>query len=403
MSSPLGGILVLELSHIIAGPFCGAILADYGAECIKIEAPRGGDRGRATIPFIPGSDRVSSFFYTLGRSRKGLSLDLKAPEGKRIFLELVKRADVVLENFAPGTMDKLGLGYDTLRETNPRIIYAAITGFGQMKGLEGPYSKWPANNAVAQAMGGLSEMSGEADGPPAFVGAAVGDTIPGLWTALGIVMAIQQRHKTGVGQFIDVAMYDSLATMCYKPVSDYSTTGVAPTRGGEGWLGTFTTILKCREGYVAMSLWGGHPERWKAFWQLVGHPEYFDNPNYNHQTPGAKEVKPHLKAALETWLSDKTAWEATQALVKLGFSVGPVQTAKDIHDCPQLEARHAFVDLDIAGKHIRTPGAPVRMSDSETRSHTRGPKPGEHTEEVLQTLLGYTPEDIEALREKGIC
>ena len=171
----------------------------------------------------------------------------------------------------------------------------AVTGAGPLSGKEGAVVSASQRelrcspNAVAQARGGLSEMSGEADGPPAFVGAAVGDTIPGLWTALGIVMAIQQRHKTGVGQFIDVAMYDSLATMCYKPVSDYSTTGVAPTRGGEGWLGTFTTILKCREGDVAMSLWGGHPERWKAFWQLVGHPEYFDNPNYNHQTPGAKE------------------------------------------------------------------------------------------------------------------
>jgi CoA:oxalate CoA-transferase len=403
MSLPLEGILVLELSHIIAGPFCGAILADYGAECIKIEAPRGGDRGRATIPFIPDSDRVSSFFYTLGRSRKGISLDLKAPEGKRILLDLVKRADVVLENFAPGTMDRLGLGYETLRETNRRIIYAAITGFGQMKGLEGPYSKWPANNAVAQAMGGLSELSGEADAPPCFVGAAVGDTVPGLWTALGIVMAIQQREKTGVGQFIDVAMYDSLAAMCYKAVADYSTTGVAPSRGGEGWLGTFTTILKCFEGYIAVSLWGGHPDRWKAFWEMMGHPEYFDDPRYDYRTPGAKEVKPHLKAALEKWLSDKTAWEATQRLVKLGFSVGPVQTAKDIHDCPQLEARGVFVEVDVAGKRIKVPAAPVRMSETEPRSHTRGPHLGEHTEEVLQRLLGYSPEEVKALREKGIC
>jgi CoA:oxalate CoA-transferase len=403
MSLPLEGILVLELSHIIAGPFCGAILADYGAECIKIEAPHGGDRGRATIPFVPGSDRVSSFFYTLGRSRKGLSLDLKAPEGKRIFLDLVKRADVVLENFAPGTMDRLGLGYETLREANPRIIYAAITGFGQMKGLDGPYSKWPANNAVAQAMGGLSELSGEAHAPPCFVGAAVGDTVPGLWTALGIVMAIQQREKTGLGQLIDVAMYDSLAAMCYKSVSDYSTTGVAPSRGGEGWLGTFTTILECGEGYIAVSLWGGDAGRWQALWKLIGHPEYFEDPRYNYRTPGAKEVKPHLEAALESWLSDKTAWEATRALVDLGFSAGPVQTAKDIHDCPQLAARDAFVEIDVAGRHIKVPGAPVRMSEAEPRGHVRGPQLGEHTEEVLQRLLGFTPDQVDALRAKGVC
>jgi len=403
MSLPLEGILVLELSHIIAGPFAARSSPDYGAECIKVEAPRGGDRGRATVPFIPGSDRVSSFFYTLGRSRKGITLDLKAPEGKRVFLDLVKRADVVLENFAPGTMEKLGLGYETLRKANPRIVYAAISGFGQMKGLDGPYSRWPANNAVAQAMGGLSELSGEADAPPCFVGAAVGDTVPGLWSALGIVMAIQERQKTGLGQFIDVAMYDSLAALCYKSVSDYSTTGVAPSRGGEGWLGTFTTILECGEGYIAVSLWAGYPQRWKALWEMAGHPEYFDDPRYDHERPGAREVKPYLKTALEEWLSDKTAWEATQLLVKLGFSVGPVQTAKEIHDCPQLAARRAFVEIDVAGKHIKAPGAPVRMSGTESRVHTRGPHLGEHTEEVLESLLGYTADQVKALREKGVC
>jgi len=216
-------------------------------------------------------------------------------------------------------------------------------------------------------------------------------------------MAIRQREKTGVGQFVDVAMYDSLAAMCYKSVSDYSTTGVAPSRGGEGWLGTFTTILECGEGYIAVSLWGGDAERWQALWELMGHPEYFQDPRYNYRTPGAKEVKPYLKAALENWLSDKTAWKATQALVKLGFSVGPVQTAKDIHDCPQLAARDAFVEIDVAGRHVKVPAAPVRMSAAEPRRHARGPHLGEHTEEVLQRLLGFTLEQVSALREKGVC
>jgi CoA:oxalate CoA-transferase len=193
MTLPLDGIIVLELSHIIAGPYCGSILADYGAECIKIEAPGSGDRGRATSPLLSESPQISGFFYTLGRNRKGITLDLKAPEGKQVFRDLVKRADVVLENFRPGTMARLGLGYEALREVNPGIIYAAISGFGQMKGLDGPYSQWPANNAIAQAMGGLSDLSGSTE-EPVFVGASIGDTIPAIWTALGIVMAIQQRH-----------------------------------------------------------------------------------------------------------------------------------------------------------------------------------------------------------------
>jgi len=405
MPLPLDGILVLELSHIIAGPYCGSILADYGAECIKVEPPGRGDRGRATVPFIQGaSGPLSSFFYTLGRGRKGITLDLKSQDGKQVFLDLAKRADVVLENFTPGTMDKLGLGYETLRGANPRIVYAAISGFGQMKGLHGPYSEWPANNAVAQAMGGLSELSSDASGSPGFVGAAIGDTIPGIWAALGIVLAIQQRQKTGVGQFIDVAMYDSMAAICWKSVADYSATRIPPRRGAaDGWRGTFTTILKCGEGYIAVSLWGDQPKRWKALWDMAGHPEYYGDPRYDHDHPGDAHVKPNLKVALEEWLSDKTAWEATRLLVGIGFSVGPVQNAKDIHDCPQLAARGAFVEVDVGGKRIKAPGAPVRMSDVEAREPARGPHLGEHTDEVLKRLLGYSAEQLKALHEKGVC
>jgi crotonobetainyl-CoA:carnitine CoA-transferase CaiB-like acyl-CoA transferase len=403
MTLPLDGIIVLELSHIIAGPYCGAILADYGAKCIKVEAPGSGDRGRGTAPLISQSPAMSGFFYTLGRNRKGITLDLKSPDGQQVFLDLVKRADVVLENFRPGTMDKLGLGYEALRAANPRIIYAAISGFGQMKGLDGRYSKWPANNAIAQAMGGLSDLTGEPGEPPVFVGASIGDTIPAIWTALGIVLAIQQRQKTGSGQFIDVAMYDTMASICWQSVAGYSVTSRPPTRGSEGWLGTFTRILKCGTGHIAVSLWGDQPQRWKALWELVGHPEYYDDPRYNHNTPGAKEVKPNLKVALETWLADKTAWDATQLLVKLGFSVGPVQTAQEVHDCDHLAARRAFVEIEVAGKKIRSPGAPVRMSETPARAHTRAPHLGEHTDEVLKGLLGYSDEQVKALREKGVC
>lgn len=402
MTLPLDGIVVLELSHIIAGPYCGAILADYGAECIKIEEPRGGDRGRATNPLIRDDPQMSGFFYTLGRNRKGIALDLKAAEGKQVFLDLAKQADVVLENFRPGTMDKLGLGYKTLRELNPRIIYAAISGFGQMEGLEGPYSQWPANNAIAQAMGGLSEISGTA-GEPVFVGASIGDTIPAIWTALGIVLAIQQRQKTGTGQFIDVAMYDTMASICWQSVAAYSVRKRLPAPGSEGWLGTFTTIMPCGSGHIAFSLWGGEPNRWRALYELMGHPEYFDDPRYDYRTPGADSVKPHLRAALQTWLSQRTAWEATQALGRLGFSVGPVQNAQEVYDCKHLEARRAFIELDIEGTTVRSPATPVRMSDLPARDHVRAPHLGEHTDEVLARLLGYSQEKLAALRGKGVC
>jgi len=402
MTLPLDGIVVLELSHIIAGPYCGSILADYGAECIKIEEPKSGDRGRATNPLISDDPELSGFFYTLGRNRKGVTLDLKASEGKQVFLDLVKQADVVLENFRPGTMDKLGLGYKALREVNPRIVYAAISGFGQMEGLEGPYSTWPANNAIAQAMGGLSELSGTT-GDPVFVGASIGDTIPAIWAALGIVLAIQQRQKTGTGQFIDVAMYDTMASICWQSVAAYSVRKRLPTPGSEGWLGTFTTIMKCGTGHIAFSLWGGEPKRWKALYELMGHPEYFDDPRYDYRTPGADSVKPHLRAALDAWLSTRSAWDATQALGKLGFSVGPVQNAQEVHDCKHLEARQAFIEVEVAGRRVKSPGAPVRMSGMPPREHVRAPHLGEHTDEVLKRLLDYSDEKLQALRGKGVC
>lgn len=402
MTLPLDGIVVLELSHIIAGPYCGAILADYGADCIKIEEPKSGDRGRATVPMLPGEERLSGFFYTLGRNRKGITLDLKAPEGKAIFRDLVRKADVVLENFRPGTMDKLGLGYSELSAINPGIIYAAISGFGQMKGLEGPYSDWPANNAIAQAMGGLSDLSG-VDGVPVFVGASIGDTIPAIWAALGIVLAIQQRQKTGLGQFIDVAMYDAMAAICWQSVAAYSVRKRLPPPGSEGWLGTFTSIMNCGTGHIAFSLWGGEPKRWKALYELMGHPEYFEDPRYDYRTPGADAVKPHLRAALQVWLADKSAWEATRALGSLGFSVGPVQTAQDVHDCPQLEARKAYFEVEVAGQRIKSPVTPVRMSNTPARIPTRAPYLGEHTDDVLKRLLGYSDEQLQALRGKGVC
>ena len=398
--APLHGVRVLELAQIMAGPTCGLMLADLGADVVKVEKLPGGDDSRGYRE--PRVNGVSAPFLMLNRNKRGIALDLKSPRGREVFLRLVADADVVIENYRRDTMDKLGLGYEALRELNPRIIYAAISGFGQMPGLEGPYSGWPANNAIAQAMGGLSALSGGA-GEPVFVGASIADTIPAIWAALGIVLAIQHRQKTGVGQFIDVSMYDTMAAVCWQSVAAYSVRGRLPAPGSEGWLGTFTTILKCGQGHIAVSLWGDQPQRWKALYQLMGHPEYFDDPRYNPRTPGADSVKPHLRAALETWLADKTAWEATRALVELGFSVGPVQNAQEVHDCPQLAARRAFIEIDLDGRKIKSPGSPVRMSQTPAPVHTRAPHLGEHTDEVLKRLLGYSDEQLHALRAKGVC
>jgi len=233
---PLAGIRVVELSHIVAGPFTGAILADFGAEVIKIEPPGKGDRAREVAPFVErGNARVSGFFATVNRNRRGVVLDLKSAPGKEAFRKLVGVSDVLIENFVPGTMQRLGLEYEVLRHINPRLIYVAISGFGQLEPYVGPWSSRPANNATAQAMSGLMDLSGDPESPPAFIGQAIGDTIPGLWAVIGTLLALEHRRRTGLGQFIDVAMYDSLAAMCFNAISDYHVSGVAPGRG-MAWL-----------------------------------------------------------------------------------------------------------------------------------------------------------------------
>ncbi|MBI4338981.1 MAG: CoA transferase [Chloroflexi bacterium] len=404
MPLPLEGVRVLELSHIIAGPFCGAVLADYGADIVKVEAPGVGDRTRRNTPFVPGSDPpLNGHFYGLNRSRCGVTLNLKTPEGRAVFRDLVGWADILLENFAPGVMERLGLGYETLREVNPRLIYVAISGFGQLEPYIGPYSQWPANNAIAQGMGGLMDLTGERDGPPTFVGATIGDTIPGLWAAFGAVLALYQRTLTGEGQYVDVPMYDSIVAMCFKAVLDHSTvSGVVPTRGSEGWGGTFTGILRCQDGYIAVSMWGDQPEKWRALWERIGRSEAWEDPRIDQRQPGNTKVAAFIKATLEEWLSTRDRWEGVRMLLDAGFSAGPVQGAREIHDCLQLQARQAHYEIELGGRQVRGPRSPVRLSGSPPRTHRRGPHLGEHTEEVLTQILGRSLEEVRDLRGGGV-
>ena len=209
---PLEGIRVLDVTHIVAGPFCSMILADMGAEVIKIERPGVGDRSRINTPFRDGPDgqRVSVRFLGVNRNKKSVSLDLRDPRCKSAFESMAMECDILLDNWGPGALKRLGLGYDSLSQLNPGLIYASITGYGDADELRGPYSQWPANNPCVQGMGGWMEITGAPGGPPQMVGDNIGDTVPGVWTALGIMMALETRHKTGKGQHVDMAMYDCM-------------------------------------------------------------------------------------------------------------------------------------------------------------------------------------------------
>ncbi|MEK7814758.1 MAG: CoA transferase, partial [Chloroflexota bacterium] len=213
---PLEGIRVLDATHIVAGPFCSMILADMGAEVIKIERTGVGERARSNVPFVNGPDgqRVSARFLGVNRNKKSVTLDLRDPRCKATFENLVRASDVLLDNWGPGALHRLGLGYDHLRQINPGLIYASLTGYGEGNpdgSGRGPYSNWPANNPCVQGMGGWMEITGAPDGPPQMVGDNIGDSVPGLWTALGVVLALETRHKTGLGQHVDMAMYDCMA------------------------------------------------------------------------------------------------------------------------------------------------------------------------------------------------
>ncbi|MBI4081314.1 MAG: CoA transferase [Candidatus Lambdaproteobacteria bacterium] len=396
---------MLDSTHIVAGPFCVSILADYGAEVIKVEPPGPGELGRRLGTPVQGPEGQVGFtptYAVTARSRRGVALDLRSEAGKGVFRELAKVSDVIVENFAPGAMERLGLSYNHLKPLNSRLVYAAISGYGQLEPYIGPYAQWPSNNAIAQAMGGLMEQTGEANGPPIMVGATIGDTLPGLWAALAVMAALHQRSATGQGQFLDIAMYDCMAAMSYQAVASYDVTKEERGRGREGWGITFTDRVPCRDGYIAVSMWGHDAGRWVKFWRLIGREDLVGPSLDDPIRPGGRGDVAVLRAALERWLADVTKTEAVRVLLELGFSAGMLQTPKELYECPQLAARDLFVDVgDGLGGTMRTFRMPVKSSAFRPPKPTPPPHVGEHTREVLTTVLGYADAQFEALGKAG--
>ena len=277
---PLANIRVLDATHIVAGPFCSQILADMGAEVIKIERPRTGDLVRGRGPYVTAEDgqRISSRYIGLNRNKKSVTLDLRNARCKAAFEEMVKVSDVLLDNWGPGAFARLGLGYERLRELNPGLVYASITGYGDSDDLRGPYSDWPANNLAIQGMAGWMELTGEPGRPPQSVGDNIGDSIPGVWAALGIVLALRSREQTGQGQHVDMAMYECMVAHTLSNMYGYEATGEVFTRDWSR-LANAGITFRASDGYVIMA--GARvPERWRNLWRLVGRDDLADNPDY---------------------------------------------------------------------------------------------------------------------------
>jgi CoA:oxalate CoA-transferase len=398
---PLDGIKVLSFEIQVAGPYCAMMLADQGADVIKVEQPGSGDTSRGGAPIVTNErgERQSGYFLRFNRNKRSITLNLKSEEGQQVFRDLARESDVLIENFRPGLLNEMGLGYDALAKDNPGLVYASITGFGSMDGYLGPFSKRPAYDIVAQAMGGLMTTCGQADGPPTWLGVALGDIISAMNAAHGIVLALYERTRTGRGQYIDVAMYDTIIGLAERSLTAYSLTGAVLERGRELYMAPWGPF-ECSDGWVALVV--ATERDWGRFCEAIERPDLVDRDGAASGPERAESMRGWLGEIIGEWFSRQTTVEAADRLLAAGLPVGPVQNAREIFDCPHVEARQTLIDVPdpILGS-VKLVGPPYKLSADPQPIVRAAPLLGEHTPEILRDL-GYSEERISELREKGV-
>ena len=395
MSKALDGIRIIDMTHNQAGPACTQILAWLGADVIKLEEPGKGDVARTNMR---DKDSDSLFFLILNANKQSLTLNLKTEEGKELFKKVIETADVLVENFSPGALDRLGLGYKVLSKINKRLIYATIKGFGTY----GPYSEFKSFEPIAQAMGGAMCATGFPENPPTYVWPAIGDSGTGMHMAIGILAALQQRNSSGKGQEVEVSMQDSVANNMRISLRDHQRLGGVQERTGNQ-LGknvpgsTYPCAPGGRNDYIYIF---AQQQMWKAFANAIGRPDIIEDPRY--ATPESRwDNRETLNAIIEGWTRQKTKYEAMRILGDAGVPSGACQDTGEILEDPHLKEREMIIDIDYPprGKY-KTVGCPIKLSDSPAEIK-RPPTLGEHTEDLLGKLCGVTPEDFTKLREKG--
>jgi len=397
---PLDGIRVIALEQYMSGPYCSMLLADAGAEVIKIERPGSGDPRRSIPPFAQKGDiKKAGGFMAYNRNKKSLSLNIRSNSGQKIFLDLVKIADVVVENLRPGSVNKLGLGYETLKEINPKLIYAAISGFGRLEGYEGPDSQRPAFDIVAEAMSGIMHLVGFEDKPPSWTIYGMADIYSGMCTAYGIMQALFMRERTGKGQFVDSAMLDNMLSLNERMIMLYSITGQEPKRGQLNHLfprGPF----KCKDGYLALNI----PDdiMWERLCKIIDQQELIDDERSKTGTARAAHST-ELAPIIENWLKNKTRSEAESLLNENGVPVGPILTAKEVFASEQVKVRKGLIEIkDPDVGSYRFARTPVHLSSSPEIPTKPAPDLGEHTNEILSSLLNYSKAKIKDLQKHEI-
>ncbi len=391
MAGPLSDLRVLDLTWVLSGPFCTMALCDLGADVIKCERPPFGDNSRNTGPVIDGE---SGYFFSVNRGKRSISIDLRNERGRELFLDLVRRVDIVVENFTPGTMERLNLGYEVVSEANPRVIYCAVSGFGQT----GPLRDRPALDVIVQGMGGIMSVTGEPGGPPVRPGTSLGDIAAGLYAAIGILAAVHERERSGLGQYIDVSMLDCQIAIQENAFMRYHLLGETPPKlGTRHPTAVPFQAFETADGYVVVALSWGVPDQWSLLCAELGVIEIADDPRFSTgeaRSDHHAELEPILAAA---FTSDTTArW--VERLEPYGIPCGPLSTIPEVARSPQVQEREMLVPVEHhtfgAVPLINTP---VKLSRTPGGIKGTSPDMGQHTREVLSELLGLDGAAIDEL------
>jgi formyl-CoA transferase len=393
-TGPLAGLRVIEMGTLIAGPFCGQILGDFGAEVVKLEDPRAGDPMRQWGRSLPKG--LSPWWPVIGRNKKSVGLDLRKPAGQALARALIARADVLVENFRPGALEKWGLGYEALAQENPRLVMARVSGFGQT----GPYAKRAGYGLVGEAMGGLRHVTGEADRPPARAGISIGDSLAAIHAALGVMMALHARERTGRGQVVDAALYESVLAVMENLVTEYGLTGYVRERSGSILPGIApSNAYPCADGQMIV-IGGNGDTVFARLCDVMERPDLETDPRFaDHAARGRNQDE--LDGIIGAWTSGRALTDLLDALEAGGVPSGRIYRAPDMLEDPQFAARESIVETEhpVFGP-IKMQNVFPKLSATPGRVRWPGPPLGAHTDEVLSELC--SPAQLAELRAKGV-
>jgi crotonobetainyl-CoA:carnitine CoA-transferase CaiB-like acyl-CoA transferase len=391
----LDGIRILDMTRVLAGPYCTLLLGDMGADIIKIEVPGHGDDSRKYPPFI-GTE--SAYFMNLNRNKKSLTLNLKTEKGKTVFLDLVKCADVVIENFRPGTLDDLGVGYAKLKTINPNLVYSSISGFGQ----SGPYKDLPGYDIIGQAMGGIMSVTGWPDSPPSRTGTAIADILAGLCACIGILTSLIAVRNGCRGQKVDIALVDSVVSAMETIIQIYLVENRIPQRTGNRYEFIYPyDTFKAKDGWVVIAV--GNNKLWEVFCDAIGTNHLLDDQKFKDNYD---RVKAHVevKRIVEEWTGQRTVKEVVEFLLSKTIPCAPLYTVKELVEDPHIaDARRMIREVEhpVAGR-MKVIGSPINLSETPAEVYFPAPMLGQHSSDVLKNILNYSEGKIEALKKEKI-